>query len=48
VHSGRSPQRVFWKLRVIFWLIILMIILYCLYYLFPFAHLAIFGVTFHP
>ena len=45
---SRTPGRLWWKLRVGLWLVNLLVIAYCVYYLLPCGHLAVLGITLHP
>jgi len=44
----RPPGRLWWKLRVGLWLVNLLVIAYCVYYLLPCGHLVVLGITLHP
>jgi hypothetical protein len=44
----RTPGRFWWKLRVGLWLVNLLVIASCVYYLLPCGHLAVLGITLHP
>ncbi len=45
---SRTRGRLWWKLRVGLWLVNLLVIAYCVYYLLPCGHLAVLGITLHP
>ena len=45
---GYSPRSVFWTLQLALWLVNLFVISYCVYYLWPFPPLSIFGIPLHP
>jgi hypothetical protein len=44
------PARVrsLWKFKAIMWLVIFLVTTYCVYYLLPFSHYSVLGITLHP
>ena len=47
-RRGYGPRPVYRQLQLLFWLVNVLVISYCLYYLWPFPPLALFGITILP